>query len=249
MSLDGLQVSRNRISVQVADQLKALIASQHLKPGDRLPAERELAEQLGISRTVLREAIKFLEQQGLLLVQVGRGTFVAQVEPEDVSTAFAESLNIMMQQIIEKGHFEYFYEIRRMIETEVARIAALRATKEDIAQIEKHLTQMQDYHQSDIEKFTEADTEYHQALAQATQNPLFLTLLMSITKLLRQIQFKASGTPGGPEDAIAYHTRILEAVRAQDPDASQQAMAEHLENVFGRLQAVNDADTLEGGEE
>lgn len=242
MSLDGLQITHDRISVQVANQIKALIASRQLKPGERLPAERELAEQLGISRSVLREAIKFLEQQGLLSVQVGRGTFVVQVEPEDVSNAFAESMHIMMQQIIEPGHFEYFYEIRRMIELEVAWIAAQRATEEDLDRIGAYLDMMQTYHQTNIEKFTQADTDFHQALAQATQNPLFLTLLMSITKLLRQIQFKASSTLGGPAKAITFHTRILDAIRAQDSAASRQAMAEHLDDVFSRLQTVNGQD-------
>jgi len=235
MALGNMHVSRERLSVQVADQVKELIRSRQLKPHDRLPAERELAEQLGISRTILREAMKLLEQQGLISVQVGRGTFVSAIDPQEISDTFAESLNIMMQQISQTRNFEHFFEVRMVIEIENARLAALRATDEDIHLLEKHLADMVLYHESDIARFAQADTSYHQALAQATQNPLFVTLLLSITKLLLQIQREASVTTGGPGAALAYHQRILNAVRERNPNDSQQAMREHLEDVYTRL--------------
>ena len=90
----------------------------------------------------------------------------------------------------------------------------------------------------DIEKFTLADTEFHKTLARATHNPLFLTLLMPITHLLRQIQRTASRTQGGPSDAIRYHEDIVEALRNHDADASVAAMRDHLASVLKWLKAA-----------
>lgn len=237
-ALHNIQVSRNRLSEQVADQLKALMISKTLKPGDRLPAERALSDQLGVSRSIIREAIKLLEQQGLLSVEVGRGTFVTQVQPEDITDA----LSVMMRQRIDDLAFEYVYEIRQMIEIESARYAALRATEADCEALRQYLNIMV-AGQDDIEKFTWADTEYHKALARATQNPLFLTLLMPITGLLRQIQRQASRNPGGRVDAIRFHTEIVEAVCRGDAEASAATMRAHLESVLKWLETDETEET------
>ncbi|MCC7208578.1 MAG: FadR family transcriptional regulator [Anaerolineae bacterium] len=235
--LQEMRVSRERLSEQVANQLRELVMSRELKPGDRLPSERELAEHLGISRAIVREAIKTLEQQGLLSVEVGRGTFVTQLEPQDLTHA----LNLLMLQSADEHAFDYVYEIRQMIEIESARKAAERATDDDIAELESKLQAMV-ASVDDVDGFARADTAYHQALAVATHNPLFVTLLLPITNLLRQIQRKASRTMRGPADAIHYHTRILEAVRQHNPDASGQAMREHLISVLQHLSSASKAD-------
>lgn len=235
-NLDDICVSRNRLSEQLASQLKALMATRELNPGDRLPSERELAEKFGVSRAILREAIKSLEQQGLLSVQVGRGTFVTSIAPKDLSDSLADSLDIMMRQKEMPPSLQYFFEVRQMLEIESARIAAMNATEEDIARLEQSLGQMRQKIDTDIEQFLQADTEFHQYLARATQNPLFETLLMTITKMLSQITRRASISTRGPESAIEYHSQILDAVRKHDPDACQLAMRQHLENVFSRLE-------------
>lgn len=233
-ALEGMRVSRSRLSEQVADQIKEMIVSQQLKPGDRLPSEREIAQSLGISRSIVRETIKLLEQQGLVSVQVGRGTFILQVQPANI----AEAMSIMLRQNLGDHGFDQIYEIRQMIEIDVARLAALRATEDDLARLEAQLQMMVD-HKSDIEKFSQADTDYHIVLAQATHNPLFLTLLMPITHLLRQIQRRASHS-GGIDDAISYHAAIIEAVRARDPQRSMELMRAHLISVLQWLEVADE---------
>jgi GntR family transcriptional repressor for pyruvate dehydrogenase complex len=229
-NLKHMQVSRQRLSEQVADQLREMVFSHQLRPGDRLPSERELAEHLGISRAIVREAVKLLEQQGLLSVEVGRGTFVTQVEPED----FIHALKLLMTQSTDESAFDHVYEIRCMIEIESARRAAERATDADISALERHLEAMI-ASVDDLAGFADADTAWHQALAAATHNPLFLTLLLPITQLLRQIQRQASRATGGRADAIRYHTQVIDAVRRRDAQASAEIMRAHLASVLHHL--------------
>lgn len=233
-NLAGMRVSRSRLPEQIVEQLKELIILKQLSVGDKLPSERTLAEQLGVSRSIVREAVKLLEQQGLLSVQVGRGTFITSVQPE----AITDSLNMMLRQ---QGSltFDHVYAIRRMIEVETARIAAHSATEDDIGELERWLQEMID-NQHDIERFSFADTEFHKMLARATENPLFLVLLMPITNLLREIQRTASRTFGGPSDAVYYHRRIVDAVRNHDADGAGAAMREHLESVMKWLKAAQE---------
>ncbi len=228
-----IQVSRNRLPEQIAVQLKDLMVLKELRPGDRLPSERLLAEQFGVSRSIVREAAKLLEQQGLVSIEVGRGTFITAMQPELIT----DSLQMLLLQHDDGLSFDHVYAIRQMIELETARLAALNATDEDVKELDRFLLEMVES-RDDIEKFTFADTEFHKALARATHNPLFLTLLMPITHLLRQIQRTASRTKGGPSDAIHYHELIVEALRNHDPDASIAAMRDHLASVLKWLKAA-----------
>ncbi len=214
-------------------QLKDLMVQKELRPGDRLPSERLLAEQFGVSRSIVREAAKLLEQQGLVSIEVGRGTFITAMQPESIT----DSLQMLLLQHDDGLSFDHVYAVRQMIELETARLAALNATEDDMVELAQLLHEMIENHEN-IEQFTFADTEFHKALARATHNPLFLTLLMPITHLLRQIQRTASRTKGGPSDAIHYHELIVEALRNRDPDASVAAMRDHLASVLKWLKAA-----------
>lgn len=228
-----VQVSRSRLSEQIAIQLRQLMVQKELSPGDRLPSERLLAEQFGVSRSIVREAVKLLEQQGLVSIEVGRGTFITAMQPESIT----DSLQMLLLQHDDGLSFDHVYAVRRMIELETARTAALNASTEDMAELDRFLHDMVEF-RDNIEKFSYADTEFHKALARATHNPLFLTLLMPITDLLRQIQRTASRTKGGPSDAIHYHELIVEAIRDHDSDASVAAMQDHLASVLKWLKAA-----------
>jgi GntR family transcriptional repressor for pyruvate dehydrogenase complex len=232
-----VQVSRNRLSEQIAVQLKQLMVHKELSPGERLPSERLLAEQFGVSRSIVREAAKLLEQQGLVSIEVGRGTFITAMQPESIT----DSLQMLLLQHDDGLSFDHVYAVRQMIELETARIAALNASADDIDELERFLHEMIKYREN-IEEFSFADTEFHKALARATHNPLFLTLLMPITHLLRQIQRTASRTKGGPSDAIHFHELIVKALRNHDSDASVAAMRDHLASVLKWLKAAQGTD-------
>jgi GntR family transcriptional repressor for pyruvate dehydrogenase complex len=225
--LPGLTVTRGRLSEQVAQQLQELIISGELRPDDRLPPERELADQLGVSRTVIREATKSLEQRGLLEVLTGSGTYVSQMDPKVVS----DSIGLLVRQ--STSSFDYLNEIRRMLEVEIAGLAAERATPRDIEVMDRALQAMDEAVSElgtnpALDDFVEADLAFHNALAKATRNPLLPVLLEPITGLLVEFRHLASRAPGAPEDAVSYHRQILEQVKARDGAACREMMRKHL---------------------
>jgi GntR family transcriptional regulator, transcriptional repressor for pyruvate dehydrogenase complex len=224
-----IKVTRGRLYEQVTSQLRALIAGGGLKPGDRLPAERVLAEQLGVSRIVIREAMKVLEEQGLVKVQVGSGTYVALMEADVVTDAIGRYI----QQYA--SSFEHLSEMRRILEVEVAGLAAERATAEDVARMEQIVESMANAVKglqtglSDLETFVRVDLAFHTALGEATQNPLLPVLLEPFTDLLAAYRRRASALPGGPSDALRFHRAILEQVKARNAPACRTLMLEHLQ--------------------
>lgn len=199
--------------------------SGELQEGDRLPTERELAEQFEVSRTAVREAINALVQRGLVDARPGRGTFVIYGTSQSVK----HSLGLMMR-IGQAGKSTNLVEIREILEPEIAALAAERAT-------EKHITAMQEAVETmdatldDIDAFIEADDRFHLALAEGTQNPLILMLLDPVVGLLHEQRKRISLVSGGPERGQYHHKRILKAVVHHDPEAAREAMRAHLRQV------------------
>ncbi len=229
-ALDTLQVRRESLSEQVAEKIQQSIIQGQLRPGDRLPPERELGEQLGVSRTVIREATKQLQERGLVKVLTGSGTYVSKIEP----AAISQSIGLFMWG---HGHaFRDLLEIRKMLEVEIAGHAAERATDEDIQQLESALEQMvaglPGVHQdaAGLEKFVQADLLFHQIMARASKNSLLPLLLAPITDLLLEFSRQASSLHGAPENAIHFHRTLLQVVRDRDGERCRAVMRDHLSN-------------------
>jgi len=226
--LAELKVTRNRLYEQVFQQLERMILTRQLQLGDRLPSEREIAEQLNVSRTVVREAIKALEQRGLIRVLTGDGTYVTQAKPDIVS----RSLGVLIQQ--SGPSLNHLSEVRRILELDIAALAAERLRPQDAAAMEEALKQMEEAVRSADrdpearERFAEADLAFHSALVEAAQNPLLSILLAPITDRLLEFRRRASSVPGAMQDALHYHGCVLEIVKAHDPLAAREMMREHL---------------------
>ncbi len=217
-------VHTGRLYEQIVEQIEHRILTGELKVGDQLPAERELAEQFGVSRTAVREAVKALSEKGLVKIQPGRGTFIT----DRTSRAMRHSLGLM----VKIGHPEgsaNLVEVREILEPEIAARAAARATPENIAAMCEAVATM-DTSLEDADTFIEADLDFHLALAEATQNALVPTLLDSIIDLLRQDRTRAFHS-GGAARGQFHHNRILQAVTTHDPEAARQAMRDHLEQI------------------
>lgn len=236
--LSNVKLTRKRLYEQVAQQIQGMIVNGELQPGDQLPPEREMAEQLGVSRTVVREAIKTLQQIGLVRVLTGSGTYVSRIEPETVS----ESIGLLIQQSIVS--FDYLTEIRRMLETETAALAAERASPEHIEALEEalgwmeHAAELDDDDPDRIEQFIGSDLAFHNVLVEAAQNPLLPILLEPVTGHLLEFRRLTFGVPGGVQNSLSYHRMILEKVKARDSVASREAMREHLANAEKALEKV-----------
>jgi GntR family transcriptional repressor for pyruvate dehydrogenase complex len=211
---------------QVVGRIEKLVIDGHLKPGDRLPAERELSDQFGVSRTVIREAVKALQEKGLVEIRPGVGTFVH----DGMSEIMRQSLGRMVM-IDQRRGLENLTQVREIFEPEIAALAAENATPVDIQAMQKAIAVM-DASKRDVDAFITADHEFHQALANATQNKLIVGLIGSIVDLLaeqrRHIFF--AGT-GGADRGQEHHKRILQAVIIHDRRAARKSMIEHLQQV------------------
>ena len=218
-------VQSSRLFEQITEQIEQQILRGELQSGDRLPAERELAEQFHASRTAVREAMKILSQKGLLQMRPGRGTIVI----NGTSQALRDSLGLMLRVGQPEGARE-LVEVREILEPGIAALAAARATHQDIALL-REAVEIMDGHLHDADAFISADNFFHQVLAGATQNVLVLTLMDPIMELLSKQRKQIFTIEGGPMRGQSHHKQILEAVVRHDSEAARQAMSAHLQQV------------------
>jgi GntR family transcriptional regulator, transcriptional repressor for pyruvate dehydrogenase complex len=217
-------VRSSRLYEQIVQQVEESIHKGALKAGDQLPPERELAEQFGVSRTAVREAVKALREKGLVEAYPGRGTFIT----DGSSYTIRQSLDRMMRS----GHegFTSLAEVREILEPEIAALATTRAGEEDIAAMREQVAAM-DAAKGDPEAYIEADLDFHLALAEAADNAIILSLIDSIVGLLREQRMGIFQVDGGPERGQYHHKRILEAIEHRDPVGARDAMKAHLKQV------------------
>jgi len=218
-------VQASRLYEQIVKQIEESILKGALKPGDQLPAERELALQFAVSRTAVREAMKALREKGLVEAYSGRGTFVT----HGTSQTIRQSLDLMLKtgQLDRSAHLA---EVREILEPEIAARAATRAQDQHLASMREAVTVM-DQALRDPDAYIEADLDFHLSLAEAADNPLILSLIDSIVGLLREQRLRIFYVDGGPERGQFHHKRILQAVEQRDPEASSNAMRAHLQQV------------------
>jgi GntR family transcriptional repressor for pyruvate dehydrogenase complex len=216
-------VREPRLSDKVADLMLDRILSRRLEVGDRLPSERELGEQFGVSRTVVREAVRVLVAKGVIEVRSGSGLRVAAVD----AAAVTESMSLFL-----RGgwlDFEKVHEVRALLEVHVAGLAAERATQADLDRMRVVHERMKG-ETGGVEAAARDDLELHRAIARATQNELYLLLMDSIGSTLIDIRRENLGSGAAPM-TIAQHEKILDRIAAGDAAGARAAMAAHLEGV------------------
>jgi len=222
-----------RLSGRVAKQLEDLILGGVLETGQRLPAERELAEMFGVSRTVIREAVHNLAARGLLDARGSTGTLVSGPTTDSV----AQSLSLLLRYRAEGFLVEHLHEVRRFLEVEIAARAAERVTDEDIADLQDILHRMENA-TNDVEASANLDVEFHQALAVATHNPLFIILLDSIGDMLLEIRYMSLRDPQTAPKALYHHRNVLEKVKSKDPTQARLAMVAHVDQSEDTMRGV-----------
>jgi len=210
---------------RVVNEIQRVIVNGQLEPGMRLLPERELAEELGVSRTVVREAVRILVAKGLLETRPGVGTIVRQVTSDQI----VEPLSLLLQTQEGGISIEHLHQVRHMLEVEIAGLAAVQATREDIAELKGVLDRM-DLVTNIPEAFAAKDADFHQGLAKTTHNPLLIILLDSIRDLMQEVRLMVTRHPGLREEVMPDHRKILERVAARDADGARQAMEVHLEH-------------------
>lgn len=222
-----MPIQSAKVFEQVAIQIEKRILAGELRSGDRLPTERELAEQFQVSRTGVREAMKILAQKGLVDMRPGRGTIVIDGSHE----AMQHSIGLVMKlKLGEVGGSDNLVEVRTILETEIAALAAARASEKEISAMSDAIRVM-DESLDNADAFIAADNLFHEALAQATQNALILILVNSIVNLLSEQRKQIFDVEGGPQRGQFHHRRILESIIQRDPEAARAAMRSHLRQV------------------
>lgn len=219
-------VRTSRLYEQIVQQVEDSILKGQLKPGDQLPAERDLAQRFGVSRTAVREAVKTLREKGLVEAYSGRGTFVT----NGTSQAIRQSLDLMIRINQQEGSAN-LVELRLVLEPEIAGLAASKIDDQLLATMRESVAVM-DRSLRDPDAFVEADLDFHLALAEAVGNPLILSLLDSIVGLLREQRSRIFNIDGGPERGQFHHKRILAAIEKRDAEAARESMRAHLHQVL-----------------
>jgi len=217
------KIEREGISEKIIGYVKHQIISGSLKAGDRLPSEEALAEQMGVGRGTIREALKVLSYTGFLEKKNNR-TYVSNrglkgYDNKEVASAIHRF----------EGYMEII-EVRRVLEPELAALAAARATPELVAELKKCVTAMVNW-QDDIEKFIQHDNTFHLILSEASGNTLFAEIMKSIQSVMADNLARVIRSTKIAPRSLDYHRRIFEAVKAGDSAKARRAMLSHIVDV------------------
>jgi len=220
------EIAPVRLYESAIEQIMDLIKNKKLKPGDKLPPERKLAEKLSISKGSLREAFRVLESRGLIKTKPGGGRFIREIR----GNGHNNTENVILS--LEKSSILELLEAREMFEVKIAEIAAQRATVENIKSIEEVLNKMNEEDGLKDDKETESDTEFHLAIARATHNFVFTNTIQLYLDLLKKTREKTWQIPGRREKQKQEHLAIFQAIKEHNSKKAGEAMQKHLRTII-----------------
>jgi GntR family transcriptional regulator, sialic acid-inducible nan operon repressor len=221
---DRVMIDRRKLFEQVAAHIQRDILDGTLKPGDRLPPERDLQLRFGVGRPAVREALITLQRSGLIEIGNGAPARVAMPTAQGVVAGLMPAVLQMLQSPLGQKHFQ---DVRLFVESGLARRAARDATDEDVAKLRAALEANRKAVGS-RRRFIETDVAFHFTLAEITRNPVFIALHDAMSTWLRQQRAVSLGMPNQEEIAYAAHEQIFKAIEKRDPNAAEAAMAAHI---------------------
>jgi GntR family transcriptional repressor for pyruvate dehydrogenase complex len=217
-------VKKTKLYEKVAQQIQGLIRDGLLKPGDKLPPERELAETFQVSRSSLRDAIRSLEVMGMLEPRQGEGTVICEITANSLVNPLATML-LRKRELVSE-----LIDLRRIIEPPLAARAATHVTTEELNYMEAILErQLAKVNRGDLA--VEEDTEFHYAIASAAKNSVVLKVVDVFMDLLRESRERSLQVKGRLAKSFAGHQRILNAIRRHDATTAEAAMRRHIEEI------------------
>jgi len=214
------QVDRRPLYEQVSERLREFIDTSDMQPGDKLSNVRDLASQLSVGRSSIREAITALRTQGIVDVRHGDGIYLLK-RPEDVISSLAAEL------VETHVDHPYIWETRQALETQCARLAATRASAEDLAELEDALVDMAAEVDAGAPGLV-GDRRFHLGVATASHNPVLIRLLTGLREPLDRTSETSLTRPGRPQKSLADHYAILAAIRGGSSDDAAAEMLRHL---------------------
>lgn len=192
----------------VFETLREAIIQGRLKPGERL-MEIQLAEDLGVSRTPVREAIRKLELEGFLVMVPRKGAYVADISVKDITDIF---------------------EVRAALEALAAGLAAERVTEDELDQLERALIHLSEASANDLETVVKTDTSFHELIYKASRNQRLLQIVKHLQEQIQRFRTASLGRPGRTRIAIEEHRKIVEAISERNVELAQTLAREHIEN-------------------
>jgi len=232
-------IKKQRVSDLAVEQISQMLLSEQLTPGDSLPSERRLMEQLGISRVAVREALRILEMMGLVEVKPGKGIFVAQPD-HSIFGPLERWLSVHQEALLE--HFE----VRMLIEPRAAGFCAQRASEEQIRAMKKALEKFKEANKrKDLVGMIRADAQLHQLIAVATGNRTLATLMGTFTSTLLEGWKASLRVEGRGDKTVVEHGAIVEAIERGDSEKAQTLMSKHLSNAIHELKKAGLTEPIE----
>jgi len=229
-------IERSALPDQIAERILQMIKDRQLKPGDKLPPERDLSAMMNVGRPALREALRALAMMNVIEIRQGTGAYVTQLDTAQLVQHLDFVFSLNDAAIID------LFDARKIVEAGIAELAAQHITDEDIALLEACLQKSVDS-AHDPELFLFADLELHVLIATIASNPILMRFIESIHQLGLASRRRTGRLSGVIEQSMSDHHHIVEALKARDPRAAREAMLAHLGNVETKLRTL-----AEGGE-
>lgn len=226
-------IKNKKVYQHVIEQIQSMVMDRTLKIGDKLPSERELVEQLGVSRTSIREAMRALEVIGLVESRQGEGNFIS----GNIDSTFLEPLSVMF--MLNEGNPDDILELRMIIELEAVKKAAEKIQEDDKTELKEIMGLLRNA--SNEKESSYYDTKLHYKIAEITGNYLIITMLKAVEALMESFIGKARGMILRQEDSkellMEQHQKICNALYQNNVDEAIKAMKEHLEHI---TKTIND---------
>jgi GntR family transcriptional repressor for pyruvate dehydrogenase complex len=213
--------NRQSLSERIAKEILSLIRRGELKPGDKLPPERDLAKRFQVSRTAIRESLSSLAFMNVIRTTQGDGTYISDLEAEGLSEHLGMIFSARKRTILN------LFEARKIVEVACAGLSAERINSDEINEMHEVLDK---YLEGAMrgEPFRESDHDLHRHIAKTSKNPILADFLISIEALTLESRKQTSALPGIREAATKQHEEIVTAIANRDPDAAREAMYTHL---------------------
>lgn len=225
---------KSAISEDIVDSLLSLILERELRPGDKLPPERELAAMMRVSRPSLREALRALAIMNIVEIRQGDGTYITSLKPGLLMSHLGFVFGLTDASFLE------LFEARRILEPAIAALAAVRISDVEVENLEACMARTAEF-VDDSETFVAADIEIHEMIAKAAHNTVLNQFLASISQLGKESRRRTVAIPGMSQKSLQDHAAIVDALKAHDPERARQAMLKHLLRIEAKL--IHSGDT------
>lgn len=215
------EIKKEHLYESVAEKLEIMIISDSGQLGQKLPSEQSLAKSFGVSRNIIREALKILKERGLIDLRTGEGAYITKPASQTLTDLIGRML------VMDNIDAASVYEMRVLFEIKACSLAAERATEQEFQELENINQQMKEQSEN-IDARVELDLLFHAHIAKITKNPLLGLFVQSMTSLLKTMIKQAIQFPGGSENGIEYHQKIIDCLRSRDLQRAEDVMREHL---------------------